>query len=208
MDARAAVQAVLSGADRPFGVRLWDGTVLPPVPHNGSPVLVLRQERVGAAFGIPPSEERLSEAFLSGDMEVEGDLIEFLERASGWKGPDHLPTAAVATGLVAEVGARATEFFRGAGRHSVIATGGGRRRMTWATTSFGLPRSATRSSAYFVPGGDLEAAQLAKLELVCAVSGPTWPALPDIGCGWRWSVTTRAFGVQPPVCLAPHGGWR
>ena len=62
MDARAVVEAVMSGKDRPFGVRLWDGTLVPPDPAPGVPVLVVTHERGAGAFGIPPTEERLAEA--------------------------------------------------------------------------------------------------------------------------------------------------
>jgi len=211
MDARAAVQAVLSGPDRPFGVRLWDGTVLPPVPTNGAPVLVLAHERAGSAFGIPPSEERLSEAFLAGDIEVEGNLVDFLERASGWRGPQHLPTAAVATGLVAGVGARATEFFRAAGKHSVERDAGAVRRHYDVGNDFYrlfLDRQLVYSCAYWAPGVEtLEAAQTAKLELVCRKLGlQRGQRLLDIGCGWGALVSHAAanFGVRATgITLSP-----
>lgn len=211
MDARAAVQAVLSGPDRPFGVRLWDGTLLPPLPRNGEPVLVLSDERAGAAFGIPPSEERLSEAFLSGDMGVEGDLVEFLARASAWKGPQHLPTAAVATGLVAEVVARATKFFRAAGKHTVARDAGAVRSHYDLGNDFYrlfLDPRMVYSCAYWAPGVQtLEAAQVAKLGLVCRKLGlARGQRFLDIGCGWGALVShaTRAFGVQATgITLSP-----
>jgi cyclopropane-fatty-acyl-phospholipid synthase len=211
MDTRAAVQAVFSGPDRPFGVRLWDGTVLPPVPANGAPVLVLTDPRAGSAFGIPPSEERLSEAFLAGDIEVEGNLVDFLELASAWKGPQHLPTAAVATGLVAEVGARATEFFRAAGKHSVERDAGAVRSHYDMGNDFYrlfLDRKMVYSCAYWAPGVEtLEAAQTAKLELVCRKLGlRRGQRFLDIGCGWGALVShaTAAFGVQSTgITLSP-----
>src|SRR5690349_22080921 len=102
MDARSLIQAVLSGNDRPFGVRLWDGTVLPPHHVAGVPVLVVATERGASAFA-PPNEEKLAEAFLAGDIEVEGDLVSFIERAASWPGPEMLPASTLAVGLVAEV---------------------------------------------------------------------------------------------------------
>ena len=44
MDARSLVETVLSGKDRPFGVRLWDGTALPPVHPPGVPILVIAHD--------------------------------------------------------------------------------------------------------------------------------------------------------------------
>src|SRR5512138_747686 len=118
MDARSVMETVMSGKDRPFGVRLWDGTRIPPDPA-GAPVLVVAHERGAAAFGPPPTEEKIAEAFLAGDIEVEGDLVEFIDRASSWPGPETLPATALAAGLVAEVGARAGELLRSAARHTI-----------------------------------------------------------------------------------------
>src|SRR5262249_15364013 len=210
-DTRAAVQAVLSGPDRPFGVRLWDGTVLPSAAVDGQPVLVLVRPQAGAAFGIPPSEERLSEAFLAGDLEVEGNLVDFLERTSRWKGPQHLPTAAVATGLVAEVGARATGFFRAGGKHSVSRDAGAVRSHYDLGNDFYrlfLDARMVYSCAYWAPGVEtLEGAQLAKLELVCRKLGlQRDQRLLDIGCGWGALVShaTRAFGARATgITLSP-----
>ena len=82
MDARSMLEAVFGGNDRPFAVRLWDGTELSPAAAGGAPALVLTSERAAGAIGIPPSEERMAEAYLAGDLEVEGSLVDFLERAS------------------------------------------------------------------------------------------------------------------------------
>ncbi|HZW90512.1 MAG TPA: class I SAM-dependent methyltransferase, partial [Myxococcaceae bacterium] len=119
MDARSLVETVFSGESRPFGVRLWDGTELPPLHAPGIPILLVTNERGAAALGPPPTEEKISDAFLAGDLDVEGSLVDFIERASGWSGPDALPATALAAGLVAEVGARASELLRSAARHTI-----------------------------------------------------------------------------------------
>jgi cyclopropane-fatty-acyl-phospholipid synthase len=212
MDARSAVQAVLSGPDRPFGVQLWDGSFVPPAPAGrDQPLVVLTSERAAAAFGLPPSEERLSEAFLDGDVEVQGDLVHFLELASAWSGPQDLPAAAVATGLVAEMGALATELLRAAGRHSLARDDAAIRHHYDVGNDFYrlfLDEQMVYSCAYWAPGVErLETAQAAKLELVCRKLGlePGQRFL-DIGCGWGALVAraTRRFGVRATgITLSP-----
>gem|GEM_PF-6434349 len=134
MDARSLVETVLSGKDRPFGVRLWDGTALPPVHPPGVPILVIAHERGAAAFGPPPNEEKLAEAFISGDIDVDGDLVDFVDRASGWSGPETLPATALAAGLVAEMGSRAGELLRSALLGYLAVAHYGRGRGDWAAS--------------------------------------------------------------------------
>lgn len=203
MDARSVVEAVMSGKDRPFGVRLWDGTVLPPLHPADVPTMVLVHERAAASFGIPPSEERLAESFLAGDLEVDGDLVDFLQRASTWSGPDALPAAAVAAGLVAGVGARAGELLRSATRHTLPRDEDSIRRHYDVGNDFYrlfLDDQLVYSCAYWAPGVDrLEAAQSAKLELICRKLGlrPGQRFL-DVGCGWGALIShaARAHAVQ------------
>ena len=212
MEPRAVVQAVLSGRDRPFGVRLWDGSFLPPAPAGGTPVLVLAHEKAGHAFAIPPSEERLADAFLSGDLEVEGDLVEFLRRAAGWSGPDGLPAAAVAAGLVAGVGARAGELFRAAGRHSLARDDAAIKHHYDVGDDFYrlfLDERMVYSCAYWADGADrLELAQLAKLELICRKLGlSSGQRFLDVGCGWGALIShaARGFDVHATgITLSPH----
>ena len=202
MDARSMVQTVLSGKDRPFGVRLWDGTVIPPHHGDGVPVMVVTDERAAAALA-PPTEERIAEAFLAGDFEVEGDLADFIERAAGWPGPETLPATALAVGLVAEVGARAGELLRSATRHSISRDDASVRHHYDVGNDFYrlfLDEQMVYSCAYWAPGADqLDLAQRAKLELICRKLGlhPGQRFL-DVGCGWGALIAhaTRAHGVH------------
>ncbi|HZX42129.1 MAG TPA: cyclopropane-fatty-acyl-phospholipid synthase family protein [Myxococcaceae bacterium] len=189
MDARSVVETVMSGKDRPFGVRLWDGTLVPPAPVDGMPVVVVSHQRGASAFGIPPSEERLAEAFLAGDLDVEGDLVDFLQRASTWSGPEALPATALAAGLVAEVGARAGELLRSAARHTLSRDEGAIKHHYDVGNDFYrlfLDEQLVYSCAYWTAGAErLELAQQAKLELICRKLGlrPGQRFL-DVGCGW------------------------
>jgi cyclopropane-fatty-acyl-phospholipid synthase len=203
MDARSVVEAVLSGKDRPFGVRLWDGTLLPPTPGGSAPVLVLTNERGASAFGPPPTEEKLAEAFLAGDIEMEGDLVDFIERAASWSGPESLPATALAAGLVAEVGARAGELLRSAARHTIARDDAAVRHHYDLGNDFYrlfLDEQMVYSCAYWTEGADrLEVAQAAKLELICRKLElkPGLRVL-DVGCGWGALVAhaTRMHGVR------------
>ncbi len=203
MDARSVVQAVFSGKDRPFGVRLWDGTFIPPHPSGDMPVVALTHERASHAFGIPPSEERLAEAFLDGDLEVEGDLVDFRERAARWPGPEALPATAVAAGLVAGMGARAGELIRSAARHTLARDADAVRYHYDIGNEFYrlfLDEQLVYTTTFWPPGVDrLELAAVAKLELVCRKLGlKPGQRLLDVGCGWGPLMVhaTRAHGAH------------
>jgi cyclopropane-fatty-acyl-phospholipid synthase len=202
MDSRSLMEAVLSGNNRPFGVRLWDGTQLPPVPAPGLPVLVVAHEQGASAFS-PPTEEKIAEAFLQGDLDVEGDLIDFVERVSAWPGPETVPAAALAAGLVAGVGARAGELFRAASRHSIARDDAVVRGHYDVGNDFYrlfLDEQMVYSCAYWTHGADrLDLAQAAKLELICRKLElhPDQRFL-DVGCGWGALIShaTRLHGVR------------
>ena len=203
MDARSLVETVLSGKNRPFGVRLWDGTEVPPVQAASVPVLLVANERGGAAFGPPPTEEKVAEAFLAGDLDVQGDLVDFIERAGSWSGPDALPTTALAAGLVAEVGARASELLRSAARHTIARDDAAVRHHYDVGNDFYrlfLDEQMIYSCAYWTEGADrLEHAQVAKLELICRkLDLRPGQRFLDVGCGWGALIAhaTRAHGVR------------
>ena len=202
MDARSLVETVLSGMDRPFGVRLWDGTEIPPHP---------RCERSGAGGGnerapppsLLPPRRRLAEACLTGDLDVEGDLVDFVERVASWSGPETLPATAVAAGLVAEVGARAGELIRSATRHTIARDDASVRHHYDVGNDFYrlfLDEQMVYSCAYWAPDADrLDLAQLAKLELICRkLELQPGQRFLDVGCGWGALIAhaTRGHGVH------------
>jgi cyclopropane-fatty-acyl-phospholipid synthase len=59
-----------------FAIRLWDGTTIPAAP--GKPTrftLVLKQPDALYHMMVPPSKRAAAEAYIHGDLEVEGDFI-------------------------------------------------------------------------------------------------------------------------------------
>ena len=202
MDPRSLMQTVLSGNNRPFGVRLWDGTQLSPIPADGVPVLVVAHEHGAGAFS-PPTEEKIAEAFLEGDLEVEGDLVDFIERVSSWPGPETIPAATLAAGLVAEVGARAGGLLRAASRHTIARDDAVVRGHYDVGNDFYrlfLDEQMIYSCAYWTQGVDrLDVAQAAKLELICRkLELRSGLRFLDVGCGWGALIThaTRMHGVH------------
>ena len=206
MDPVQIASELFASPTRAFAVRLWDGLDLPAGRDEGvAGRLVLRHPRALAAFLPPVSERRLAEAFIAGDLDLEGDAIAVLLAAARWSGP--VLRAALAPALLRV--AVPAALSAGQGGASAVAA-----RLRGGIHSLGRDRDAVRhhydvsddfyrlfldrelvySCGYFPSGGeDLEQAQQAKLELVCRKLrlGPAQRLL-DVGCGWgalvAWAV--------------------
>src|SRR5262244_2799777 len=60
---------------RPYAIRYWDGTVEPAGIQGKSPsTLVIQSPASLRSAFLPPSELALCKAYLSGELDVEGDL--------------------------------------------------------------------------------------------------------------------------------------
>ncbi len=70
--------AARAGIDLPVRVRAWDGSEAGP---PGGPVAVVRSPRALRRVLWRPGELGLARAYVSGDLDVEGDLTEGLSRA-------------------------------------------------------------------------------------------------------------------------------
>jgi cyclopropane-fatty-acyl-phospholipid synthase len=206
---------------RGFIVRLWDGTVWPD--GQGEVEFVLSLTHPGALrrmLGFP-LDLAIGESFVRGDFEVDGNLEAALRAAEGLAGlsarsRDHLALAGLvsrlphATGPEAPGSPRAARL-RGA-RHS-------RERDRQAITHhydvgndffrLWLDRRLVYSCAYFPRGDeDLDAAQDAKLDLICRkLRLSPGERLLDIGCGWgglvqfaaeRYGVTALGITLSEP----------
>ncbi len=63
----------LLGTDLPFRIRAWDGSEWGP---EGGPVVVIRSKRALRRFLWKPDELGIARAYVTGDLDVEGDLEE------------------------------------------------------------------------------------------------------------------------------------
>jgi cyclopropane-fatty-acyl-phospholipid synthase len=187
---------LFSGPTRPFAVRLWDGSVLPPARDAGvRGCVVLRDPRALEAFLPPAAEHRLAEAFLDGQIELEGDAVEILVAAERWEGPR--PGFALAAPALALLLRRALrgrspgelEAHLDGARHTVPRDSAAVRHHYDVSDDFYrlfLDEEMVYSCAYFPREGEaLEDAQRAKLDLVCRkLALRPGDRFLDIGCGW------------------------
>jgi len=206
-----------AGLDLPVRLRAWDGSEAGPLEHLDAPVLVARSPRVLQRILWRPGELGLARAYVSGDLDVEGDLTEGLRRvhaAAPRPGPFGLsslvktgPAAVVAAarlGLLApppepprcELRVRGRRHSRARDR-AVIA---GHYDVPSAFYQLILDPSMAYSCAYWGPQTpDLAAAQRAKLELIGRkLALEPGQSLLDMGCGWG-SLTIHAARARVRV---------
>jgi cyclopropane-fatty-acyl-phospholipid synthase len=77
VEAARAIIALLLGSpsERPCRVRYWDGSEdLPGLGRRTMFTLIIRSPGALRRMLLPPSELRLGEAYIRGDVDVEGDL--------------------------------------------------------------------------------------------------------------------------------------
>ncbi|HEX6534723.1 MAG TPA: cyclopropane-fatty-acyl-phospholipid synthase family protein [Gemmatimonadaceae bacterium] len=218
----AAARAVLGtlfgdpGA-RAFDVRYWDGTVekggADPAPFTFVP----RSAGALKRMLLPPSELKLGEAYVRGDVDVEGDLEAAASLADGVRA--RLASPARLARLARQVlalpgGASAEAPAPRRTRHGLPRHRHSRARDRAAVRShydvgndfysLWLDRNMVYSCAYFATGTeDIHAAQEAKLEHICRkLRLAPGERLLDIGCGWgglvRWAAArhgVEALGI-------------
>ncbi|MEV6404387.1 MULTISPECIES: cyclopropane-fatty-acyl-phospholipid synthase family protein [Streptomyces] len=199
----ALVQQLL-GAPFPVRVRAWDGSLAGP---PDAPTLVVRNRRAVRRLLFKPGELGLARAWVSGDLDVEGDLYQALDLISGqvWQRDDDARTL---TEALRDPGFRAAVrgLLRLAGpplppappreevrRTTHLHTRRTDRRAISHHYDVGndfyeivLGPSMVYSCAYWESADStLEDAQRDKLELVCRKLGLTpGQRLLDVGCGW------------------------
>ncbi len=204
----------------PVGLRVWDGSRAGP---EEGPVLVLRSPRALQRLLWSPGELGAAQAYVTGELDVEGDVGEALDVtrttlwARGVTGPGLRALARTAPRLVAlarELGALA----------GPLPAPASQARLRGRLHSLGRDRSAIShhydlsnafyelllddhmaySSAWWSDdpsdtGQSLESAQAAKLDLVCRKIGlREGSRFLDVGCGWG-SLSLYAaehFGAQ------------
>ncbi|MFB7941165.1 class I SAM-dependent methyltransferase [Streptomyces sp. NPDC056049] len=201
----ATLAEELLGTPLPVRLRAWDGSEAGP-PGRG-PVLVIRDRRALRRMMWKPGELGLARAWVAGEIDVEGDLYEALDRLSGliWDRAEESGgllasvrdprIRAAAASLVRLAGPLPppkppVEEARGrsGGRHS-------RRRDKRAIShhydvgndfyALVLGPSMVYSCAYWTDGGTLEDAQRDKLDLIARkLALKEGDRLLDVGCGW------------------------
>ncbi|WP_299540275.1 cyclopropane-fatty-acyl-phospholipid synthase family protein [uncultured Streptomyces sp.] len=212
-----ALAEELLGEPLPVRIRAWDGSEAGP---PGAPTLVLRHRRALRRVFWKPGELGLARAWVAGDIDVDGDLYEVLDRLASllWeRGADAKDS--VHPIRDARVRAFGAGLLRMAGpypppppppeevrrRSGPLHT---KRRDKEAIShhydvgndfyELVLGPSMVYSCAYWEDGGTLEDAQRDKLDLVCRKLGlKEGDRLLDVGCGWGSMAlhAARNYGV-------------
>jgi cyclopropane-fatty-acyl-phospholipid synthase len=180
---------------RPFAVELWDGTTLPSTTGEGPRFRACSPRAVAHALRAP-GQLGLGRAYVAGDLEVD-DLDAVMSLLRGWSPPpiDRAARARLALAALRACGAvrpprpPAAELRPRGALHSLRRDARAVRHHYDLPSAFFelfLDRSLTYSCALFSRGADtLEAAQEAKLELVCSkLALRPGDRVLDVGCGW------------------------
>ncbi|HEU5267818.1 MAG TPA: cyclopropane-fatty-acyl-phospholipid synthase family protein [Jatrophihabitans sp.] len=202
------------GIELPVRLRAWDGSETGPA---GAPAVVVRSRRALRRLLWAPNELGLARAYVTGDIDVDGDLGDGLRRV--WQLARTRPATTVRVGLRARLGAVVTAARLGAlGRPPAPPAGEARlrgqrhtRRRDRAAIAHHydlsndfyqllLDETMAYSSAYFTGAGQsLADAQRAKLDLICRkLDLQPGMRLLDVGCGWGSLIVHAAerYGVQ------------
>ncbi|MEV6649365.1 cyclopropane-fatty-acyl-phospholipid synthase family protein [Streptomyces sp. NPDC051219] len=208
----------LLGTPFPVRIRAWDGSESGP---PGAPTLVIRHRRAVRRLMWRPGELGLARAWVAGELDVEGDLYETMDRLAGllWQrgrdGRGALESVrdprlrAAARELVSLAGPwlppppPAEEIRR---RSGPLHTKHRDRQAISHHYDVGndfyervLGPSMVYSCAYWDEGSTLESAQRDKLDLVCRkLALKEGDRLLDVGCGWGSMAIHAAgeFGVR------------
>ncbi len=203
--------------ERMFAVRYWDGT-FEPAGKTSTPEFTIAFQRPGALrrMLLPPSELAIVEAFISGDVEIEGriEAAVYLGDAIGDRMQSPGQFARLLRKLVAlpadpstapkEV--KGSRFSRGVDRIFPGRSHGEEKAIQYHYDvgndfyQLWLDPRMVYTCAYFErPDDDLETAQLAKLDHICRKLRlePGMRFL-DIGCGWGALMMHAAqhYGVE------------
>ncbi|WP_043838480.1 MULTISPECIES: cyclopropane-fatty-acyl-phospholipid synthase family protein [unclassified Amycolatopsis] len=179
------------GGPLPVAVRTWDGHQAGPA----GPTVVLKNRRALRWLLYSPGELGLARAYVSGDLDVEGDLTEGFRRAWAYRPQLSARDFGEAVRLAARLGVFGlppkppAEEARLRGKLHTL----GRDRsaishhydLSNAFYQLLMDDSMAYSSGYWSDTADLARAQHDKLELICRKLGlrPGMRLL-DVGCGW------------------------
>ncbi len=202
------------GVELPVRLRAWDGSETGP---SDGPVLVISSRRALRRLLWAPGELGLARSYVTGDLDVEGDLAEGFRRA--WRTARSRPTSGIALDARGRAKAVLAALRLGAigtcpSRPATEARLSGRlhtKRRDRAAIAHHydlsndfyellLDETMAYSSAYFThPGQSLVDAQRAKLDLICRkLDLKPGMRLLDVGCGWGSLILHAAehYGVH------------
>ena len=202
----------IAGVELPVRVRAWDGSEAGPAD---GPVLILRSRRALRRLLWAPGEMGLARAYVTGDIDVDGDLADGFRRA--WQAARIQPaspsltlrdkvTAALAAARLGAIGpppkVPASEARLSGRLHTRLrdrAAIAHHYDLSNAFYELLLDDHMAYSSAYFQsPEQSLHDAQTAKLDLVCRkLNLQPGQRLLDVGCGWGSMIlhAAREYGV-------------
>ncbi len=199
-------------APLPVRLRAWDGSESGP---PDTPKLIIRNRRAVRRLMWQPNDLGLARAYVSGDLDVDGDLYEALTRTASliWRAPDltGLPIRAVATDLLrlgilgkqpkpppeemAMTGARHSRHRdRQAISHHYDVGNDFYRIVLGDSMIYSCAYWTSADAAY-----DLAGAQRDKLDLICRkLDLRPGMRLLDVGCGWGSLAlhAAREYGVD------------
>src|SRR3954468_13318746 len=196
----------------PLRIRAWDGSTAGP---DGAPTLVIRHRRALRRLMWSPNDIGLARAYVSGEIDLEGDIYEALNRLAGlvWRAPDlrDVPISTVAADLL-RLGILGTQPKLPPEEMVVTGARHSKRRDRQAVSQhydvgndfyrIVLGESMVYSCAYWTsddPGYGLADAQHDKLDLICRkLDLKPGMRLLDVGCGWGSLAMHAAkhYGVQ------------
>lgn len=203
----------VTGTEPPIRIRAWDGSEAGPVD---GPVLVIRSRRALRRLLWAPGEMGLARAYVTGDIDVEGDLSGGLRRA--WRMGRSRPSPSrmtarqrvKAAALAARLGALGPPPKRPASEARLTGRLHTRGRDIAAIAhhydlsnefyELLLDEHMAYSSAYFSRDDQsLHDAQTAKLDMICRkLDLQNGQRLLDVGCGWGSLIlhAARHYGVR------------
>ena len=195
---------------RNFDIRLWDGTIWPADPGvTPEFTFILRTPTVLRDMLWKASELALAEAFISGDLEIDGDLEQAIPLA------EYLSRHPVTWGSWLRLGFKSLRW----PSNPSFTTNGLAAHVTGPNHSLLRDKQAIAyhydhppefyagwldpqmvySCAYFSFTDDLDAAQVHKLDYLCRkLRLRRGERLLDVGCGWGALIVhaARYYGVQ------------
>ncbi|KJS58032.1 SAM-dependent methyltransferase [Streptomyces rubellomurinus] len=217
----AALLTEVLDAPPPFRIRAWDGSTAGPA---GAPTVVLHHRRALRRLLWQPGELGLADAYISGELDVEGDLAHTLSQVrsslAGHKpvrpSAHHWPRLLACATRLGVIGPRPAPP---QGRARTRGTLHSRARDSAVIShhydlsnefyALLLGPAMAYSCAYWTPkSATLEEAQHAKFDLICRKLGLEPGArLLDVGCGWGALAVhaVRHYGAQvTAVTLSGH----